>query len=142
MGIANELAKRPGLYLGTVNGIESGPCVARIEITVLPNGGVLLSYEATTYEEGAKHRETTMLSEGPDGHDQLIVAMSQSPFLVSMRAAPGERFVEVRPFGPYEIEIEIGWRESELTYAYWWGNRGEPVVEQSRACVRPADSHL
>jgi hypothetical protein len=140
MGLVSELAARVGTYIGTVDGIESGPCIARLAIGVLPNGGVSIDYEATTREDGLKHREHSLLSEGPDGADELIAALSDVPFLLKLRRGESGRFVESTAFGPYEIEIEINVTPKAITYAYWWANRGETLIEQSRATVTTTTS--
>lgn len=40
MALVNDLAKYPGTFVGTVDGVESGPCLARLQLTLLPNGGI------------------------------------------------------------------------------------------------------
>ncbi len=106
-----------------------------MQLGSLPNGGVAIDYEAATREEGLKHREHSMLGLLPDGREELVVAMAESPHLVRLVSTDGCRFVEVEGFGPYEIAIEITVSEDELTYAYWWAERGGVLTEQSRAAI-------
>ncbi len=139
MSLTETLAEATGVYHGRGDGPESGPFVARVEITRLPNGGVAIDYEATSREYGVQHEEHSMLAAGPDGRDRLYVAHSESPFVTEMVAAePGSsRFVQPQPFGPYEMEIVIETPEPErITYAWWWAPAGETSVEQSKADAR------
>ncbi len=132
-----ELA--PGSYVGTGDGIESGPFTARIDIASLPNGGVSLDYVARSTEHGLLHEEHTLLVVGPDGRDQLVIAHGESPFLTTMTAIePGAiRFGQPVPFGPYVMEIVIELPEpGRILYAWWWAPAGGTPVEQSRADVR------
>ena len=130
---------QPGVYIGSGDGLESGPFVARIEVSPAPNGGLLIDYEATSREEGLQHREHTILSAGPDGRDVLLVAHSESPFVTEMIAIePGSsHFRQREPLGPYDLEIVIEIPEpGRVAYAWHWAERGEPPVEQSKADVR------
>ena len=137
MGLSSDLA--PGLYVGTGDGDESGAFVARIEISRLPNGGVLIGYEATSRAHGVQHREQTMLVAGADGRDRLYIAHSESPFVTEMietRSGSG-RFEQAAKSGPYEMAVVIDRpSEDELTYAWWWGASGDPPAEQSKADTR------
>lgn len=142
---SSALAQATGLYFGIGDGAESGPFVARIGVSPLPNGGVALDYEATSREQGVQHVEHSLLAPGPDGCDLLYIAHSESPFVMVMReAVAGEdRFVQVEPGGPYFMEVHIGVPATgELTYAWWWAEAGGTPVEQSRATValRPRGS--
>lgn len=64
MPLSSTLAMSPGVYFGTGDGIESGPLVARIGLSTLPNGGVTIDYEATSVGQGVQHLERTMLVTG------------------------------------------------------------------------------
>lgn len=139
MSLAQRLAESPGVYYGTGDGSESGPFVARIEIRRLPNGGVLIDYEATSREQGVQHHELTMLVAGADGRDRLYVAHSESPFVTEMVASSSDssRFEQHEPFGPYAMEVVIDLPASDrMTYAWWWAPIGSPLTEQSKADVR------
>lgn len=105
----------------------------------MPNGGVSLSYEATSREQGVQHREHSLLCQGPDGRDRLFIAHSESPFVTEMVEAEANtgRFVQSTPGGPYTMEVIIETPEPErLTYAWWWAAAGEQPVEQSKADAR------
>lgn len=136
MSLSQDLAAATGLYFGTGHGDESGTFVSRIEVGLLPNGGVSIGYEATSVEQGVQHLEQTMLVAGPDGRDRLYVAHSESPFVTEMietEPASG-RFAQREPFGPYAMEIVIDMPEpGRITYAWWWGANGDTPVEQSKA---------
>ena len=139
MSLSTELSVSPGRYFGTGDGVESGSFVSRIEVNRLPNGGAIIDYEATSVEQGVQHLEHTMLVSGPDGHDRLFVASSQSPFVTEMiETEPGSgRFVQHEPSGPYVLAIVIEIPEPDrITYAWWWGAEGEIPVEQSKADAR------
>lgn len=145
MSLAAELARSTGIYFGPGEGAESGPFVARIEVNRLPNGGVSLSYEATSREQGLQHREHSLLSPGPDGRDRLFIAHSESPFVTEMVQAEADsgRFVPSAPAGPYTMEVVIEVPEAaRLTYAWWWADAGEQPFEQSKADTRLLDSPL
>ncbi len=136
MSLSADLAASTGTYFGTGGGIESGPFVSRIDVALLPNGGVAIDYEATSIDEGVLHREHSMLVAGPDGRDRLFVAHSESPFVTEMVETEPEsgRFAQREPFGPYVMEIVIEVPEpGRMTYAWWWGADGNAPVEQSKA---------
>lgn len=139
MGLSSTLAEATGTYFGVGDGAESGAFVSRIEINRLPNGGVSLSYEATSGEQGVQHREHSLLCAGPDGRDRLFIAHSESPFVTEMIEAKGDsgRFVPTAPGGPYTMEVVIETPEAgRLLYAWWWAHAGEQPVEQSKADAR------
>jgi hypothetical protein len=139
MALSIELAASPGVYFGTGAGQESGPFVSRIEIGRLPNGGVVIEYEATSIEQGVQHREHSMLAAGPDGRDRLFVAHGESPFVTEMiESEPdSQRFAQRAPFGPYVTEIVIEMPEpNRITSAWWWGANGDAPAEQSKADAR------
>jgi hypothetical protein len=120
MSLAQQLVQVPGVYFGTGEGVESGPFVARIEVSKLPNGGVSIDYEATSREQGVQHREHTLLVAGADGHDRLCIAHSESPFITDMVATAEDptRFRQSAPFGPYDMEVVIELPEpGRITYA-------------------------
>ncbi len=105
----------------------------------MPNGGVSLSYDAISSEQGVLHRELSLLCAGPDGRDRLFIAHSESPFVtVMIQAEPGSgRFVQSDLGGPYTMEVVIEIPETgRLAYAWWWAEAGEQPVEQSKADAR------
>jgi hypothetical protein len=139
MALSADLAIAIGRYRGTGDGVESGPFVARIELSALPNGGVAIDYEASSREHGLQHAEHSLLVAGPDGRDRLVIAHAESPFLTDMvETAPGSgRFEQPEPFGPYVMAIVIEQSEpGVLTYAWWWAEPGSEPIEQSKATVR------
>jgi hypothetical protein len=138
MALSSDLAHEIGCYRGTGDGSESGSFVARIVVSALPNGGVAIDYEASSYEHGLQHAEHTLLVSGPDGRDRLVVAHAESPFLTDMiETAPGSgRFEQPEPFGPYAQAIVIEHPSpGELTYAWWWAEQDAVPTEQSKATV-------
>ena len=138
MSLAQQLVQAPGVYFGTGEGVESGPFVARIEVSRLPNGGVSIDYEATSREQGVQHEEHTLLVAGADGHDRLCIAHSESPFITDMVATAEDstRFRQPAPFGPYDMEVVIELPEpGRITYAWWWAEAGGKPFEQSKADV-------
>ena len=140
MALSADRAATAGHYYGMGDGPESGPFVARIVVSTLPNGGALIDDEATSREQGVQHREQTMLVAGPDGRDRLYVAHSQSPFVTEMVETAAGHFVQPEPFGPYVMEIVIERPEPDrMTYAWRWGAGDDAPVEQSKADVRRHD---
>lgn len=138
MSFALRLSEATGTYFGTGDGVESGPFVSRIAVSALPNGGVAIDYEATSREQGVQHLEHSLLVPGPNGHDQLFIAHSESPFVTVMaESAPGSgRFEQVAQVGPYTMAVVIEMpSEDVLTYAWWWSMAGETPTEQSKASV-------
>jgi hypothetical protein len=103
------LAAATGSYFGTGDGVESGPFVSRIVVARLPNGGVSIDYEATSREQGLQHVEHSLLTPGPDSHDQLFIAHSESPYVTAMiETAPGSgRFEPLDLVGPYAMAVVI-----------------------------------
>ena len=139
MTLTSTLIGAVGTYFGTGDGSESGPFVSRIEVSPLPNGGVCLSYEATSHEQGVHHREHSLLCPGPDGRDRLFIAHSESRFVTEMiETLPGSgHFVQKSEGDPYTMEVVIDTPEvGRLTYAWWWAKAGEKPVEQSKADAR------
>lgn len=136
MSVSSILAASPGLYFGTGDGEESGPFVARLDVAVLPNGGVAIDYEATSLEQGVQHQEHTLLVAGPDGRDRLYVAHSESPFVTEMieTESGSGRYEQPAPLGPYVLSVVIEIPEPDtLTYAWWWAPAGGVPTEQSKA---------
>lgn len=137
MVLSHDLAV--GTYFGTGDGPESGPFVARLAVSSLPNGGRLIEYEATSREQGVQHVEQTMLVAGHDGRDRLFVAHSESPFVTTMveTTAGSGRFEQEEAQGPYAMSIVIETLDSgRFTYAWWWAAHGDDLVEQSKADVQ------
>jgi hypothetical protein len=131
-----------GVYRGTVDGVESGRCVARIEVRELPGGGFSVDYEASSEVQGLQHAEHTLVTPGA-----LYVAHSEAPGVtVFARAHHASPAVEGNPAGefdslgpsPYQMRIVIGWNGTELTWSWHWAMSGEPLREQSCATVRLA----
>ena len=130
---------QPGIYFGAGSGDESGPFVSRIDVSVLPNGGRHIRYEATSVEQGVQHLEQTLLTAGPDGRDWLHIAHSESPFVTEMveTEAGSGRFEQTEQAGPYTMAVVIEQPETgRITYAWWWGANGDDPVVQSKADAR------
>lgn len=134
--LLHRLAKAPGLYRGRGDGMESGPFVARIEVTTVVGGrAVVLDYEAVTDANGLQHVEHTILTTGESSRLELHVACLELPGVV--------RFVETRPgvFASYDgpmparILVTVP-AEGVLTYGWWWSRDEAEPREQSRAEVR------
>ena len=143
--LSEQLAGATGTYFGVGDGAESGPFVARIAVSPLPNGGVALDYEATSREQGVHHIEHSLLVPGPDQRDRLYIAHSESPFVTVMceRERGSGRFEQVDVEGPYAMAVVIeATGDAGLTYAWWWAPVGAPLVEQSRATVTRAGQAL
>jgi hypothetical protein len=134
--LLQRLAKTPGLYRGRGDGMESGPFIARIQVTPIVRGrAVVLDYEAYTDSQGLQHVEHTVLTAGEGGRLELHVACLELPGVV--------RFLEVRPgvFSAYDgpmparILVTVP-TDGTLTYGWWWSRDEDEPREQSRAEVR------
>jgi hypothetical protein len=103
------LAAATGTYIGSGDGVESGPFVSRIVVARLPNGGVSIDYEASSREQGLQHVEHSLLTQGPDQRDQLFIAHSESSSVTAMiETAPGSgRFEPPELVGPYDMAVVI-----------------------------------
>ena len=134
--LLTRLAAAPGLYRGRGDGLESGPFVARIEVTSAIRGrAITLDYEAVSDQHGLQHVEHTILTTGEAGRLELHVTCLELPGVT--------RFVETKPgeFTAYEgpmparIVATVP-REGVLTYGWWWSRDESDPREQSRAEVR------
>jgi hypothetical protein len=134
--LLQRLTKAPGLYRGRGDGMESGPFIARIQVTPIVRGrAVVLDYEAFSDSHGLQHVEHTVLTAGEGGRLELHVACLELPGVV--------RFLEARPgvFSAYDgpmparILMTIP-AEASLTYGWWWSRDDAEPREQSRAEVR------
>jgi hypothetical protein len=131
--IPSPLAGCPaGLYRGRVEGPESGPCEARMEVRTIPGGRLTVDYEAVG-AAGLQHVEHTVVTP-----EALYVAHSEKPGVdIFMRAGSG---VFDGPAGaPYAQRLVIGWDGTTLTWAWHWGPAGATPTEQSRAQARLVD---
>ncbi len=131
-----RLAADPGLYRGRGDGPETGPFVARIDVSTVVRGrAVTLDYEAVNDRNGLQHVEHTVLVTGEGGRLELHVACLELPGVV--------RFVETGPGeftaydGPTPARIVVGTpAPGTLTYGWWWARDEAQPREQSRAEVR------
>ena len=134
--LLTRLAGAPGLYRGRGDGMESGPFVARIQVTSVVRGrAVTIDYEAFSDTKGLQHVEHSVLTAGEGGRLELHVTCSELPGMV--------RFVENRPgeFSAYEGPLPArivmtAPRDGVLTYGWWWARDESDPREQSRAEVR------
>lgn len=105
----------------------------------MPNGGVSIDYEATSYEQGVQHREHSMLVGTPDGGDRLVIAHAESPFLTDLveTTAGSGHFDWASASGAYAMAMVVEHPSDDwITYAWWWAPAGERPVEQSKADAR------
>lgn len=134
--LLQRLTGAPGLYRGRGDGMESGPFVARIQVTPVVRGrAVVLDYEAYSDTRGLQHVEHTVLTTGEGGRTELHVTCLELPGVV--------RFVEARPGvfaaydGPMPARIVVTTpADGALTYGWWWSRDDAEPREQSRAEVR------
>jgi len=134
--LLRRLASAPGVYRGRGDGLESGPFVARIQVSSIVRGrAVTIDYEAVSDTNGLQHVEHTVLTAGEAGRLELHVACVELPGVV--------RFVETAPCvftaydGPLPAKIIMtAPSENTLTYGWWWARDEAEPREQSRAEVR------
>jgi hypothetical protein len=134
--LIGRLTAGAGLYRGRGDGPESGPFLARLQLTPVVRGRALtLDYEAISERDGLRHLEHTVLAAGEDGRLELHVACLDLPGVVRFVATgPGE-------FTAYDgpviarIVLEVP-SPGTLTYAWWWSRDESEPREQSRAELR------
>ena len=131
-----QLVAAPGLYSGRGDGRESGPFVARIQVTPIVRGrAVALDYEATSDRAGLQHVEHTVLATGEQGRLELHVACLEVPGVMRfVHSGTGEFTAYDGPF-PARIVVTRPAPDA-LTYAWWWARDESDPQEQSRAEVR------
>lgn len=120
-----------GIYRGTVHGVESGNCTARIQVTSGPGGCRIIDYEAISDQHGLQHIEHGILTD-----EALHLAFGEAQGVVVFHAR-GDGSYETRD-GP-AMHIRIGYDGETLTWAWEWGTSTEDIVERSRATCRLAD---
>lgn len=120
---------RPGLYLGTVDGEESGHCACRIEVRRLTDHALSLDYKAFGVD-GLQHVEHTIIA-GPTLH----VVTSELADMVVFSEGPTGVFV-ADAGAPMPLRIQAGVDGDVLTWAWHWAPPGEEPREQSRATAR------
>ncbi|WP_446665385.1 hypothetical protein [Flexivirga sp. B27] len=121
----------PGTYRGTVRGIESGDCTARIAVRRGLGDCRIVDHEAISDAHGLQHIEHGLLTDGA-----LHLAFGE---------APGVTIFRTRDAGVYEtteaplLRIRVGYDGTTLTWVWEWGTSGDDIVERSRATCRLAD---
>lgn len=119
----------PGIYRGTVQGVESGYCTARIAVRPGPGGCRIVDYEAVSDAHGLQHIEHAILTD-----DALFVAFDEARGVIEFRAGGDGVY---RAVGEREMQVHVGYDGATLTWAWHWGTGGDDVVERSRAtCAR------
>ncbi|GAB2445561.1 hypothetical protein GCM10027062_27880 [Nocardioides hungaricus] len=123
----------PGIYRGTVDGIESGHCTARIEVRSAPGGCVAVDYEAVSDEFGLQHVEHALV-----GPDSLHVAFGEAAGVTVFRR------ISTGVFESDEgMRIVVEFSGDVLTWAWHWGSGPDDpddpddIIERSRAVCRP-----
>ncbi|HEY1116468.1 MAG TPA: hypothetical protein VGE43_02105 [Acidimicrobiales bacterium] len=122
---------RPGLYVGTFEGDESGHCVCRMEVRRLSDHALSLDYEAFG-AGGLQHVEHTVIA-----GSTLHVAMGEFPDVVAFREGAAGVFA-ADAGAPMPMQIHAGVEGDTLTWAWHWAGPGEEPCEQSRATARLA----
>jgi len=124
----NVLDAVPGIYRGTVEGIESGHCTARIDVRAAPGGCRTIDYEAVSDEHGLQHVEHALVSA-----DALHVAFGEAAGVtVFALVAPGVYETAGEP----RMRIHAAFDDGELSWAWHWGSAGQQPIERSRARCR------
>jgi hypothetical protein len=131
-----RLSAAAGLYRGRGDGPESGPFLARLQLTPVVRGrAVTLDYEATSERDGLQHVEHTVLAANEAGRLELHVASLALPGVVRfVSTGPGQFTAYDGPMAA-RIVLEIP-QPGALTYAWWWSRDGSDPREQSRAELR------
>ena len=136
-----HLAAAAGRYEGTGDGAESGSFAATIEIRPLLDGlGVEIDYEATDDGGQRLHAERTVLAfDSIGGEPTLYVLCEELRGMAQLSQVAANRFGNGAGEDGFDLEIEIGLDDDELTYVWSWGPPHEPTVERSRAVLRRTD---
>lgn len=121
----------PGIYRGTVRGIESGECTARIQVRSGPGGCRIVDFEAIPDEHGLQHIEHGLLSD-----DALHVAFGEAPGVTVFERHEGGAY---QTSAPRLMRINVGYDDDTLTWVWEWGTSDDDIVERSRATCRRAD---
>ncbi len=121
----------PGIYRGTVHGVESGNCTARIEVASGPGGCRIIDYEAISDRHGLQHIEHGLLTD-----KALHLAFGEAPEVVVFNARGGGNY---ETSGGPLMRIRVGYDGDTLTWVWEWGTPIEDIVERSRATCRFAD---
>jgi len=131
-----RLVAATGLYRGRGDGLDSGPFLARLQVTPVVRGrAVTLDYEATSERDGLQQLEHAVLAAGEAGRLELHVASLELPGVVRFVATgPGEFTAYDGPVAA-RIVLEIP-QPGALNYAWWWSRDGSEPREQSRAELR------
>lgn len=127
--MAESVVIPPGTYRGTVEGIESGHCTARMEVRAAPGGCVTVDYEAVSDKHGLQHVEHAILAP-----DSLHVAFGEAPGVTVFRGVAEGEFRS-----PDGMRILVAYAAGVLTWAWHWGAEADSVVERSRATCRLAE---
>lgn len=131
-----QLTTLPGLYRGRGDGAESGPFVARIDVTsVVGRRGVALDYEAVSDRRGVQHHEHSVLAAGDDGRLSLHVLCSELPGVVRFAERSAGEFVAYQGSLQARIVVTVP-APGRLVYSWWWSRDDAPAREQLRADVR------
>lgn len=104
-----------GLYRGRVEGFESGPCEARIEVRKIPGGCLTVDYEAVG-AEGLQHVEHTVITP-----EALYVAHSEAPG-VDVFTKTNDGVFDGPSGGPYAQRLVIDWDGKTLTWSWHWAS--------------------
>ena len=134
--LLGRLTASAGLYRGRGDGPESGPFLARMQLTPVVRGRALtLDYEGTTERDGLRYLEHTVLAAGEAGRLELHVACLDLPGVVRFVATGPGQFSAYD--GPVTARIVLeAPSPGLLTYAWWWSRDGGDPKEQSRAELR------
>ncbi len=134
--LLGALLSAPGLYRGRGDGAESGPFMARIQVSpVVSASGVAIDYEASSDRRGLQHVEHSVLTVGEDGRPALHVFCSELPGVV--RFTEGKPGVFTLYDGPIQARIVVTVpNPGHLTYSWWWSRDENELSEQFRAEVR------
>ena len=121
----------PGIYRGVVAGVESGDCIARIEVRAVPGGCLTVAYEAVSDQHGLQHAEHALVS-----GDALYVAFAEGRGVTVFTAvAQGVYETATEP----RMRIVAAFEDGELSWAWHWGGPDERPAERSRARCRRAE---
>ena len=136
----HQLAERAGTYTGLGHGSESGPFSATIEVRPLLDGlGVAIDYEALDPDGERLHIEqTTLTFDMMTGEPTLYVLCEELRGMGQLHEIAVGRFSNGAGHEGFELQIEIGLDDDELTYVWHWAPPHEELAERSRATVRRA----
>lgn len=144
MGIVDDLAAHPGVYLGIDRDVDGrGANAAKIVVTPLPGGaGVTLDYETFNADKEDRirgHAEHALLGRTHGGGAMLVTGHLHADTLAVLHESEPGVFVMGAEPSAFPVAIRISMPEpGRLVHVWSYGAPGEEPVERDRAELKLA----